>query len=255
MTVCACSAERPDGVWLCPSCGRPPARLEDSGRWRTCLHESGHALVGTVLGLPPDLVTVRPGRTFRGTNLSALVPPLVEPAGEPVCFFDSALTLAARDRFERSIVLSLAGPAAGDLARLDGWDPPAAAEDEAAAELAAARLSRLAPAQRERLEAAAAAPVSEDDESNARRTAAVLVDHDPAATTYVLEFCRLMARDTVRALAPSLHVLALELYRAETVSGAELAAMFPRLAARPVVRIGDPVAAVANSLQGADHVT
>lgn len=224
---CACGVERTE-AWLCPACGRPPAMLRDSDRWRTCLHEAGHAVVGLAVGLSPEVVSIRPSLTHRGVTIMARGT-YAERPGEGAAFFDRSLPLSMRDLLEAHIAVDLAGELAGLLALASGYQSAADLDDEAHARRVATAITGLDPERQARLETAAAAPESSDDWDRAVASAGALLARNEDAAGALLAFVRAITAALVYRHVRTIFALARELDLHETLSGERVRALCPSL--------------------------
>ncbi len=178
------------------------------------------------MGFTPDVVSIKPGRTFRG--IAMVVPREYEadPTEAMVCW-DPMLPLSMRDRLEASVIRTLAGPIGGHLAGLSGFESPEALADEEAAAQSVASWQALLDRQRERVATAATAESLVTDEDSARQTVALIVNHNASAGAYQLEMLRSIAEGWVVALARPIHAVAQELWVHETIDGAVVVGHYP----------------------------
>lgn len=218
-------------------------------RTRAAWHESGHATMGWLLDVQPDVVSIAPGEHRGGVwiGLSADDPvgpdahlhrrdpaggPLARHGILPVPMFDSYL----RWRTERSILIDLAGRESEYLAgRLpDGYLPEdedlARAEARAAALVGAGGLSESQAASLEH--SGRTASPSDEDQAFA---AAARIERTPAAAVAHVSWLREVARAVVRTpffyrlVAP----LAAALLEHETIAGELAAAILEREVSPP----------------------
>jgi hypothetical protein len=124
--------------------------MTDDARRRTAYHEAAHAVAGILYGRPIRVVSIRPGAQYRGTTLYESSTGLSEALAG--VFDPSAPALLqpseTRTAIEREIVITLAGPTAGQWAHVTtGRIEPDPCEIDA--EKAAAGLAALSPRHRE----------------------------------------------------------------------------------------------------------
>jgi hypothetical protein len=160
--------------------------LRDFVAW----HEAGHALAAVLVGRPLDYVSTRPGLQFGGiTHYGPSAPLGVDGVTLAPLALQPDLTI--RERFERSILVALAGGVAERFVEPftgSGYVPADDDDDRAAA--SAAALARLSPRHRELVVAAErrTAPYPTDDEGQARQSSAIF--NAPAAVGHHVEWLR-----------------------------------------------------------------
>jgi hypothetical protein len=185
------------------------------------VHESGHAVIEIVLGVPVEYASIRAGRTFRGVSLRAPG----DVAG--IAGFDPFRAIATeppelRAHVERQIIGFLAGGLAEVY--LAGSPPAASYGDDQAEEIARDALARLGPRLAELVvEYETREEPSDGDEANAAVIANAFAG--PEAGAYYLEWLRCEARALVVRYREAILRVADALERVATLSGEQVAAL------------------------------
>lgn len=210
------------GSWICQTCGEPPAVLADSDRWRTCIHESAHACVGILAGQTPRIVSIEPGRRYRGMNLRAPRPKAKPTAQSAV----SRLSIADADWYLAAMVVSLAGPIVDQLFHsASGYHAPSAlAESEEAYALrAAVARAALPDDERAMLDGAKASDEPVSDWEAAIRDARRLAGDDETVVVHAqMALADALAKRFIFMLVRPIELVAIELDRHTSLRGVQI---------------------------------
>jgi hypothetical protein len=188
----------------------------------TAYHEAGHAVAAVALDLRVDVVTIRPTHRYGGCTATEHRRAEWLERIEAIDVTATAIMQPAdwRRDIEADILVSLAGPAAGDaVAPATRREDP----DEQRAARAATALARLSPRHREVLDRLEAddEPVGADDHT-AWTLASVLSGEDEAA--HHLAWMQAVARRFVADYWHHIAAVAEALLEREVLSGEELLA-------------------------------
>jgi hypothetical protein len=186
---------------------------------RTAYHEAGHTVAGWLYGRMPEIVSTRPAETYRGiTSFEPLDPGDDFAAGFEPGFPVPLQAAETRRRIEARVVISLAGPIAGDYAApIRGYAP--LDDDRLAAERVSRELAHLSPRHRELLVALETDTTSRDaDEVHARELAGAWIGEPNEAVAY-LHWLRVVAERLVCDYWRAITALAAALLEQRVLSG------------------------------------
>ena len=152
-------------------------------RWRTCVHESAHAVACVVLDIGLEFVSIRPGLHFRGVTShdAGPLPGEVRRGG----VMDQPIEL--RTAVERHMVMSLAGPLASrmvDPASVPGYS--GVTDDEKAVRAATAFLARHIPLARALARMESGDPMPTDEDNALGLSEELAGEPDEASAHYML---------------------------------------------------------------------
>ncbi len=192
-----------------------------SDRRLIALHEAAHAVANTVLNVPMEYASIRPGRRFLGVAVAA------PREGSPPTGFDPDHVVAmqppdVRAEIERRIITTLAG----EIAALYLADAPARTgySDDDSETIAASALAALGPRVAELVvEDEQRDEPLDADETRARSLADAFAG--PEAGAYYLEWLRAEARELVIRYRSAILRVADALERHAVLSGEQIAAL------------------------------